>query len=457
MKPDYDVIVIGAGLAGLTAARQLERSNLRVLVIEARDRVGGRNEEVTLGNGLTLEVGGQWIGANQEKMFALCREFDLKLIPTYNEGDNLLYINGKRKRMGSQRGAIPRLNPFVLLDLYRSIKKIDKLSAQIDLTNPWQHTRAREWDGQTLESWINQNISTHRAREYFRVVAEAVFATEASDFSFLHFLFYLKSGQDLETLISVEKGAQEYRVAGGTQQISRCLAGSLQTPVLLDSPVVALSQTDEGVTVQSAAQDFTARKVVVSLPPTLAGRLHYDPPLPALRDQLTQRVPAGSVIKSMAIYKEPFWRQDGLTGQAASFEGPVKITFDNSPEDGSYGVLLGFLEGADGRQAAEWTAAQRQQEVLACFARYFGKEALSPLEYLEKDWMAEPYTRGCYGGHFSPGVWTAYGPYLRQPCGHIHWAGAETADIWNGYMEGAVRSGERVAGEIVATLDQTKR
>ena len=443
------IIVIGAGLAGLTAADHLTKAGLKVTVLEARNRVGGRNEEHTLKDGTKLEVGGQWIGSDQSRMFDLCKKYGLETYPTYNQGANILYIEGKAKRMGSQRGAIPKLNPFVLLGLDRALKKIDSLSATVNLKEPWLHPKAKEWDGQSFETWIQSNVHTAKARQYFRVVAEAVFSAESTDFSFLNFLFYLKSGNDLETLLSVEDGAQQYRVVGGTQQISERIAAQLKNEVELNCPVYRIEQTENGVTVYTKNQHWSADRVVVSLPPTLASRIGYSPELPAMRDQLTQRVPAGSVIKIMCTYNEPFWRSDGLTGQVASFEGPIKITFDNSPPDLSCGVLLGFMEANDGRLASEWSLKKRKEETLKCFARYFGERAMDCIEYIERDWMAEEFTRGCYGGHFTPGVWTAFGKHLKKPVGRIHWAGAETSEKWNGYMEGAVLSGIRVAKEIV--------
>jgi monoamine oxidase len=197
---------------------------------------------------------------------------------------------------------------------------------------------------------------------------------------------------------------------------------------------------------------FGADRVIVTLPPTLAGRLDYRPALPSWRDQLTQRLPAGSVIKLYAVYDEPFWRAEGLTGQAASDQGPIKVTFDNSPPDGTPGVLMGFMEANDGRAAARLPLEERRAAALDCFVRYFGPRAARPLEYIERDWMAEEFSRGCYGAHFTPGAWGDFGSALTEPVGLVHWAGAECSPVWNGYMEGAVRSGEQTAHDVLATL-----
>ncbi len=447
-----DVLIIGAGLAGLTAARTLTKEGYNVKVLEARNRVGGRNCAHKLADGKVLEMGGQWLGPGQTKMYELCKELGLSIYPTYNEGENIVFTNGQNKRMGSTKDAIPKFNVFSLLALDRAIKKVEKLMGSIDLEAPWNHPAAKTLDGESLESWVRKNVRTDTARNYFRLVAEAVFSTESMDLSFLHFLFYLKSGGGLDSLINVDEGAQKDRVVGGTQQISQLMAAQLVNAVVLNSPITRIEQSDLGVKVFSRERHWEGLKVIVALPPTLAGRITYQPSLPGMRDQLTQRIPAGSVIKIQVVYERPFWRKDGLTGQAFSFDGAVKIVMGNSLPNDSRGVLVMFMEANEGRQASEWTKEKRIQKTIECLVNFFGEQAKNYMEYIEKDWMNEEYTRGCYGGHFAPGVWTAFGKYLRKPIMHIHWAGAETSSIWNGYMEGAVRSGERAAVEITNQL-----
>jgi monoamine oxidase len=195
-----------------------------------------------------------------------------------------------------------------------------------------------------------------------------------------------------------------------------------------------------------------ARRAVVAIPPTLAGRIAYDPPLPAYRDQLTQRFPMGSCVKCLAFYEEPFWRADGLSGSAVSDPGPASIVFDNSPPDGSPGIIVGFLEGHWARELGRVSEEERRTAVLTNFARLFGPRAASPEQYLERNWGEEEWSRGCYVGYTPPGVLTAYGPAIRAPIGPLHWAGTETATVWNGYMDGAIQSGERAAREALAAL-----
>jgi monoamine oxidase len=441
------VVIIGAGLAGLVAARKLRAAGVPVVILEARDRVGGRLLGHDIGNGQWVDLGGQWIGATQHRARALVAELGLETYPTYNEGRNIFYWSGRKTYY---RGLVPRFNPIALLDFAQAQARLDRMARQVPLEAPWQAPKAREWDAQTFETWIRRNARTAAARSLFRLYAEAVFSAESSDFSLLHALFYTHSGDGTTTLGSVIDGAQEILIQGGARQICLRLAEGLGDALRLAEPVIALRQTDEGVVVRTAEHSYEATHVIVTLPPHLTHRMEYDPPLPAGRNQLVQRVPAGSVIKCMAIYEAPFWRADDLTGQVTSNTGPVKVTFDCSLPGDPRGVLLGFMEGADARRMSRAPQAERREAFLACAVRYFGDQAAQAIDYVDRDWSAEPWTGGCYGAHFPPGVWSAFGDALREPCGRIHWAGADTGIKWNGYMDGAIESGERAAGEVLA-------
>jgi monoamine oxidase len=284
---------------------------------------------------------------------------------------------------------------------------------------------------------------------------EAVWAAEPRDLSLLHVLFYVRSaGGSFDDLVGTDGGAQDRRFVGGSQRIALALAAELGDRVVLSAPVRRIAWDDDGATVQADGHELRARRAIVALPPTLTARIAYEPGLPGHRDQLTQRMPQGTVWKCMAIFDRPFWRDEGLTGQAIGDAGPVRTTFDNSPPDGSPGILLAFLEGEFARQAGLLDPATRRARVLESLGQLFGERARAPEHYVERSWAEEEWTRGCYGCYMPTGAWTSYGSALRAPVGPIHWAGAETATIWSGYMDGAVRSGERAAAEAVRALER---
>ena len=447
---EADVVVVGAGLAGLVAARELSAGGASVVVVEARDRVGGRVHNHDIGDGKVVEVGGQWIGPTQDRLAALAAEFGVETFPTYGQGDNVMEYGGSLRRYS---GAIARINPLVLIDFERAQRRLNRLARDVPLDAPWEAPNAARLDGQTAATWMRRNLATPPARTLLELGIEAVWAAQPEDLSLLHMLFYIHSAGGLEMLFGTEGGAQQDRFVGGSQLVPMRIAEALgEERLVLSAPVRRVEHSQDGVTVQADGHVLRGRRAVVAVAPTLAGRIAYDPPLPGYRDQLTQRMPLGTVAKCMAIYDEPFWRVEGLSGQGTSDRGPVRLTFDNSPPDGSPGVLLGFLEGRRARELGRLPEQERRTAVIDCFTRMFGPRARAPDAYVERLWAEEEWTRGCYGAHMPTGAWTSYGPALHPPLGPLHWAGAEYAHVWNGYMEGAVRSGEAAAAEVVELL-----
>jgi monoamine oxidase len=450
MERSADVLVVGAGLAGLTAARDLVAAGRSVLVLEARDRVGGRVVNADIGDGKIVEMGGEYAGPTQDRVLALAADLGVATFPTYDTGKKVLHFHGKR---GTYATEIPWLNPLVLADIGRAQARLESLAKKVPTDAPWTAAKAEQWDGQKFESWARRNTVSRGAYTLLALAVEAVFAAEPGDLSLLAVLFYARSGGTFQNLIATTGGAQQDRFVGGSALIAERLADRLGTEIVkLGAPVSQISAAGGKVTATTAAGQFDGKRIIVTAPPLLAGRIEYEPALPYWRDQLTQRAPMGSVIKSQAIYDEPFWRADGLSGQATGDGEGSRVVFDNSPPDGSPGVLLAFVEGDEARRLGREDAAHRRAVVLGSLTRYFGAKAASPTDYLELDWQQERWSGGCYGTLFGPNVWTRYGPALTTPVGPIHWAGTETSPLWSGYMDGAVRSGERAAAGVLAEL-----
>src|SRR5215218_7023733 len=319
---DADLVVIGAGLAGLAAARVAAAAGASVVVVEARDRVGGRVLNEDIGGGNVVEVGAQWIGPTQDRLAALAGELGVETFPTYGEGQNVIEYGGRLRRY---RGTIPRINPLVLLDVERAQRRLNKLARGVPLDAPWEAPDAAALDGQTAATWMRRNLATKAGRMLLELGIEAVWAAQPEDMSLLHVLFYIHSAGSLEMLFDTDGGAQQDRFVGGSQRIAILMAQELgRENVLLEAPVRKIERAGHGVTVHADGATVRARRAVVAIAPTLAGRIAYDPPLPAFRDQLTQRMPLGTVAKCMAVYDEPFWRRDGLSGQGLATAAPVK-------------------------------------------------------------------------------------------------------------------------------------
>lgn len=439
-----DVAIVGAGLAGLAAANTLREAGRSVIVLEADERVGGRTLNYDLGDGKVVEVGGQWVGPTQEHLLDLAGRLNVDTYPTYTTGRSVAMLNGGR----SAYRHVPRLSPFGLVESGLTLARLDRLARRIDVELPWSDRRGL--DELTMASWMHRHVHTRVARTMLELLIENVFACAPADVSVLHVLTCVQSARGLGPMIRTRGGAEDARFVGGSQLLSLRLAERLgRETVVLRSPVRTISQSSDRVHVMANGLDVTAGNAIVTVPPALAGRIGYDPPLSASRDQLTQRTPMGSMIKCLAIYDEPFWRRDGYNGQAVADQLAVHATFDNSPPDGSPGILLGFLAAGNARSLARVAESERRHAVLSSLTAFFGPRAARPRHYVEMDWSAQEWTRGCYSAHFAPGVWTGYGEAVRAPVGRLHWAGTESATTWIGYMDGAVQSGLRAAAEVL--------
>lgn len=446
---ESEVIVAGAGLAGLYAARVLKNAGVRVTVLEARDRVGGRTLSRTFGKP-RIDLGAQWVGPGQNRMMNLAREFGIGVYPQPTGGRQVLSIE---ERLSSYEGTIPSLPPHALIELHLRITQIERQCKTVPLLEPWNAPDALKWDSMTVEYW-KRRVLSKGARKSLDAAVNAVFACEPSEISFLYFLHYLHSGGGLMKLADVKGGAQQDKFAGGMQQVSETLAQQLGRSVQLSMPVRAISQQKSAVTVyggRDGKKKLQARYAIFAMPPGLSSEISFEPDLPAMRQGLVRRMPMGSVIKCFARYKKPFWRDRGLSGEAVSDGNGVRLTFDATVPGSSEFALVGFMSGSSARYWSD-RPAERRHRVLGDFTRLFGSEAERPIEYVDQDWIKEPFSRGCYAALMGPGVLTEFGPALREPVGRVHFAGTETAEHWTGYMEGALESGERAANEVLARL-----
>jgi monoamine oxidase len=444
-----DVVVVGAGFAGMIAARNLIRAGKKVVVLEARDRVGGRVKAGKIA-GRAVDVGGMWVGPTQTRMLALIKEFGCHTTPQFEDGKQVVQLAGKRM---SGDGEDLGLDPAVQKELDRVFMEMDALAATVPVDAPWTTPRAKEFDAITVENWISAQTKNDIVRSLVRSSISNIFQSEPHQMSFLYFLFYVRSGDRFETLWGLKDAAQAFLVTEGFHGVAARLAKELEKAIVLQSPVREIVQDSAGVTVHSG-NDWRADYAVVAVPLPLSVRIVYAPPLPPERDALAQRMPMGSVIKWYAAYERSFWRDRGWNGMVVSDLPPGNGCLDVTPAEGKPGLLVGFFDARFGLQWTSRSQEERRNLMVERLVDWFGPDAAHPIDYEDQNWPAEEWSRGCFGASMGPGVMTTVGHTIREPHGRIHWAGTETSAIWTGYVEGAIRSGERAAGEVLANYKQ---
>lgn len=449
-----DVVVVGAGLSGLVAAREVKRQGRSVLVVEARDRVGGRLLNHELADGSVIEAGGAFVGPTQDHILALADELGVKTFKEYVEGENVYVKNGSAS---TYTGTVPP-DPEILADAALLQTQIDQWAAEMPVDAPWAHPRAAEWDAQSVDGWIRGNTLNPATRDLFLCYLQAALGTDGADTSLLFLIWYIAASGNETTVGTFERSsgtagaAQDSRFVGGSGLIPQRLARQLGDRVALNAPVRRITQTSSHVDVSTDRGTVRAKRVIVACPPATILGIDWFPMLPPRRQQLLTRMPMGALMKCDAVYEKPFWREKGLSGSGLSNEGAVRTAFDNSPADAAVGVLLTFVGGSVWDRYGNQSQAKRRQAVLEGFAAMFGEEALHPIEYTEHDWTHDRWTLGSPVAVQVPGAITAYGDQIRKPFRRVHWAGTETSTYWCGYMDGAVRAGERAAQEVLEVL-----
>lgn len=443
-----DVAIIGGGLAGLTAARDLLRAGSQsFVVLEARDRVGGRTYNHDLGNGVISEAGGQWIGPGQTAIADLARELEVDTFPTYYQGKAAYLMGDATYEEDTTNGA--KSNPAI-------VEKLNELARKVPSKAPWKAADAAALDQLSVGQWLVQQGVSNVDKFSFNMSVSLTFGSPPAGMGLLHYLSMINSSDcSLEKLEGFKGGAQETRFVGGSQVLSIKMAQALGDKVSLSSPVRRIvGWNREFVELHTDKGIVRARQVILALNPALCEQITFDPPLPGGRAELQRHWPAHAPMrKTVHVYKRPFWRDKGLNGQIVQVEGPLILSYDNSPPDGSLGVLSAFVR--TGQLPRDPKAAQ--ETLSAIFAQAIGEEALHPLQFHDHDWgKVDPWSLTCISP-MPPGFWTKWGEYLTPSVGRLIWSGTETADIWAGSMDGAVRSGHRAALEALQGLIQDRR
>ena len=452
IDPTPQVLIIGGGFSGIAAAKKLHESGITFQVLEARDRLGGRVYTRQLSDDLYVDLGGQWIGPTQDRIYELCEEFDLQTFETYDTGRNILDLKGKIK---TYSGLIPKMDPFSLVNLDLILRKLERLARKIDLHSPWSSPKAETWDSITLDTFIRKNSKTKNCHTVVKIACETVFACELNEISLLHALFYIRSGTSLDCLINIKNGAQQARIKGGMQQIVEKMATPFLSQIRFGTPVRKIEKTETGVRVSGDGFCLDSQKIIFAVPPPLLSQIQFSPPLSLAKRQLLDRYAMGIVGKCFMIYPEPFWRKEGFSGQAvADHNSPFQTLFDCSPADSSYGILMGFTIGNRAKNYFSKEEALRKAEMLKILVSYFGTKADDPFQYIDFTMSEEEWSRGCYAGLMPTGAWTGFGDAYRKTEDPYYFAGTEAATRWHGYIEGAVLAGEAAAELVSKSLSK---
>ncbi|ORC00499.1 monoamine oxidase [Mycobacterium persicum] len=446
---DVDVCVVGAGFAGLTAALRLKQAGRSVTLLEARDRVGGRTFTVERDDGSWIDKGGAWIGPTQDRIHALMHEFGVSAFKQYTGGEAMMVVDGKQHRY---QGTVPwTMSPWASLNLGAAMFEIGQMCKTVPLEAPWEAKKAAKWDRMTLAQWLRNNVMSKAAHDLLETAIAGTYTSDASEVSMLFVLYQMASGGGPGFVLGGEGGSQDSRPVGGMGAIYRPMAAELDDAITLSRPVRSISQDSDGVTVQADGLTVRAGRVIVAVPLAIASHIAYEPMLPTDRSFLHQRMPSGAIVKVSIVYDEPFWRGCGLSGQSAAPGSLATLTIDGCPDTGGPGVLVVVIEGPIARQYERLDEAGRRQAALDALVDRFGAKSGRPVDYVEQNWSRERYSGGGMISHAPPGVLTQFGHALRRPCGRIHWAGTETSATMCGWIDGAIRSGERAANEVMST------
>jgi len=466
---EIDVVIVGGGFAGLSAATRLKEKGRTVAVLEARERVGGRTWTITESD-YWIDNGAQWITDSQTRIVELCAKAGVEMIPGFPAKGKVIFIfQGNRYdfEIDENEGEWLILTRFFkenflshFNEYLAAEKKLGDMARQVPTDTPWKAEKAALLDTMTVQTWIDQNIKSDGAKFLLRQFCLSYFASVPADISLLHMLFYLNAAggpAELQTCMN-------YRLNGGTMQLTEHLAKGLGDAVKLNTPVREIDQSGKNVIVKTDKGIFVAKKVIVAISAAITSRIQFFPALPASRVQFQQRAPLGSSIKCHLVYKTPFWEPE-YNGVVMSDKHLLSVVANNNPpqkasaEEGVTrsipGVLGCFIETAKVRDNIDVPEEELKKMVKKAIEEIFKPsipDMPEPLAVYVTNWCNEEWSGGCYSSPLPPGVWTGYKNAIREPVKNIFWAGTETSPRWNSYMEGAIRSGERAAEEADKSL-----
>ena len=441
----HDVVIVGAGATGLTAAYRLHQAGKDVVVLEARDRVGGRLWTRTVDD-VELELGGQWISPDQSALLSMLRELELETFPRYRDGRSVYIGLDDSRRLFT--GDLFPVTEDTERELLRLIELIDDLAASMDPAMPWGMDDASALDQISFQTWLDANTDDAEARDAIALFVGAAMLTKpAHAFSMLQAVQLAASAGGFCSLVDSEF-ILDRRVVGGMQGLTNRLADRLEGRVKLCSPIHSIEWSPERATVQTPMQSYSAPHVILAVPPTLVSRIHFSPALPPVHQQWRQHQSFGHVIKVQATYNTAFWRDLGLSGTAFSPYQVVHEAYDNTGFGDQRGTLVGFVSDATADRLRLLGADSRRSEILASFVRYFGPPAADPIAYHESDWFADDWTGGAYATSFAIGGIVRYGSHVAEAVGPMHFGSSDVAGEGFQHVDGAIRMGHGLAARI---------
>ncbi|CAN7997060.1 unnamed protein product [Ixodes hexagonus] len=454
------VIIIGGGLSGLSAAKLLTEQGVDVIVLEARDRVGGRTHTVKNDVVEWVDLGGSYVGPTQNHILRLSHELGVGNYKIFADLKSIHYSGGRAYVFDTTWAEFGFWSPLAWFDINYVMHKMDKMMEEIPAKEPWSSPHAEEWDAMTLQSFFEKETWTKHALCYLTSLSQVNLATEPGQVSLLWALWYIKCCGGNRRINGIVNGAQERKFKGGSMVVSEKLHELLGERVHLDTQVCDLVQDETGVIVRvidgSPRRPLSqADHAIIAIPLPMQLKIHYEPPLPPLRNQLIQRSPVGSAIKINVYYSTPFWREKGYNGGVSSCHQELCFNFvtDDCRPGFSLAALTVFVIGNNALTLQEMSREERRELVAADLAKVYGcDEACNPVHYEEKNWLQEQYSGGCYVSTFPTGVISRFGKTIREPFHKVYFAGTESATTWPGYMDGAVQAGERAAREVRAIL-----